>query len=569
MLVRGDVGRLACDGCLTEFEEQSLVRNFDWRRMSSSERLAEYDRIGGGVNAEYYLSDDQTADLAEQVSRLHRSSASYTSNVAPSKAALRNLALGLDDVGALRELIDNAIDAHIRKARQPSVTVSIDLDAENGRLIVCDNAGGMTEEELARCLQLGSVGEHHDRTIGRFGVGAKEAMYHFGSEVTIVTRDRRAEMGLFVNVPASWLESQGWDVEVFEQDSIEKGSTRIEIGKLDRFQLDPHASQNLRETYGSRLKDSRLKLVLKGEEILAPARINYVYPPELYPRTYTLRIDDVAVQLSIGMLADLKAAGIYLYAQDRFFKRWEWRDDAARAIMSLKKKQSALVAHFRAEVYFSGPIERIPINSTKDDVQFNSVLSKASKAFDKVVAPYLDAIAFLSQDRRLSYVDKFTRTNPHRLAVVDEAPASLGRWYDAMPIEKKRLANLATFKELVDADLDASVSGGGEQQVIALDPASLAPLPAPASADGQFTAESSIDSKSDPPAEAALATGTELESGPAEPEDDVDASVAPEPRERLGSCDIYGMPGADAREIVEALKTRADELEVELRFRFS
>ena len=120
----------------------------------------------------------------------------------------------MDDLGALRELIDNAVDSHIRKVRRPSISVTTNLDADNGKLVVVDDAGGMSARRaLKRCLQLGARTESHDETIGRFGVGAKEAMYHFGSELTIVTRERHAERGLLVNVPAAWLDRESWDVE--------------------------------------------------------------------------------------------------------------------------------------------------------------------------------------------------------------------------------------------------------------------------------------------------------------------------------------------------------------------
>ena len=57
-------------------------------------------------------------------------------------------------------------------------------------MIVRDDAGGMNRDDLLRCLRLGaSQKEHDENVIGRFGVGAKEAIYHFGREVIIRTRE--------------------------------------------------------------------------------------------------------------------------------------------------------------------------------------------------------------------------------------------------------------------------------------------------------------------------------------------------------------------------------------------
>ena len=100
-------------------------------------------------------------------------------------------------------------------------------------MIVRDDAGGMNREDLLRCLRLGaSQKEHDENVIGRFGVGAKEAIYHFGREVIIRTREIGSSEGLRLEVPESWLDTKNWTVEIQAVDDVKEGSTEI---KLDRW----------------------------------------------------------------------------------------------------------------------------------------------------------------------------------------------------------------------------------------------------------------------------------------------------------------------------------------------
>ena len=150
------------------------------------------------------------------------------------------------------------------------------------------------------------------------------------------------------------------------------------------------------------------------------------------------------------MLVDLTASGIYLYAQDRFFKKWDWRDEASRIFTRIKKRHG-FVSHFRAEVDFTGPIDHIPINANKDDVRFDTVLSRAGRAFDKIVAPYLDSINRLSKDTM--GIEQFVKSNPHAEALVDALRhPNLKTLYEVFTIEKDLLANLPRFFEIIETE---------------------------------------------------------------------------------------------------------------------
>lgn len=119
---------------------------------------------------------------------------------APIPAVLTGQALlslresGYTIAAALGEVIDNSIEAdannisvHLREVPLRGKRTAVD------RITVIDDGDGMDDEVLHHYLQLGySTRYMSEKTIGKFGVGAKLAALNFGKRIDVWTRTRVA-----------------------------------------------------------------------------------------------------------------------------------------------------------------------------------------------------------------------------------------------------------------------------------------------------------------------------------------------------------------------------------------
>jgi hypothetical protein len=425
--------------------------------MSLAERAAEVDKYGVETAARYRISNQQYLEALDMIAARKSARTLFVGDVSPAKATLPSLARTISDVGALRELIDNAIDSAQRKELRTLVTVSIQFNATDGTVIVRDNAGGMNKEDMLRCLRLGSVQKEAEaiNQIGRFGVGAKEAIYHFGREVIIRSRELDAPEGLRVEVPAAWLDLQDWNVEIQAIEDVQPGSTEIRIGALLKFDF---ASEQIRgelwTTYRKRIESGRLSIVLGETEVTGAADPELLFLPELYPRSYVFQVLGVMVDLSVCVLRDAPdASGVFFYAFGRQFAHWFWNDPRAKMILE-KPPQHKLNTHFRIDLDFAGKIDDLPINANKDEVEPNKVFGAVAKMVQKLCQPYLSSVSWLSQEGKMRYVDRFAGPeNAHVLAKVDAPTVDLGKVYDAIQIPKKIRADIDEFKRVLDAEI--------------------------------------------------------------------------------------------------------------------
>lgn len=450
-----------CNGCKTPFSDDDVARvvpNAKWRRMSAVERLDELERFGReALVSEYGLTPNQLADLEAERERSTRAGAARDADVTPMKRAMKTLAKGISDEGALREMIDNALDCGDRKRPGRMVTVKIEFDREVGKVRVTDNAGGMSLDDFRRVLQLGSEGAPTDvNIIGHNGIGAKEAIYHLGSEVAIYSRELGAAVGLREIVPASWLEEASWDVSIEEFEGIEAGTTTFEISKLDKLDFDLEAiSRSLWDTYERRIRDRKLEINLSPVPIVALEALEYLYPPELYPRAYRFIAGGVGVTLRIGLLSgSFDQSGVYMYVGGRQFVHWNWRDRQIAMLLQEKAPRSDVISHFRVEIDFVGPITAIPVNANKDHIDDSKpAFDLTCNVFAKVVWPYLDSISWLSQGN-IRVIEHFTRSCAHKDADLEAMPIDLGKVTVLHKIPKSVCANPARMQEILGTRKD-------------------------------------------------------------------------------------------------------------------
>ena len=336
--------------------------------------------------------------------------------------------------------------------------MEIKFDPELRTLSVSDNAGGMSAEELQSCLTLGAINTtNKKKRIGRYGIGAKEAIYHFGREVTIKSRLPQAAKSIRTIVQEDWLKEREWKIKIESFEGLNPGATSVEIGRLVADAIDDDLVRGqLWETYERRLKRGDLSIEFNGallNEQSAKGAFSVLYPEALFPRTYTMKAGTVQVELRVMLISvsDQKA-GIAFYVHGRKFAHIGWDDPQSRLLFDRVPRQNQ-IKHVRVEIDFDGPIDDVPISANKDEVHMNGVLAIVGKIASKVVDPYFKAIPVLAQ-KGADKIKQAIEPPPGFL----EKPIDLGRVFEATKIPEDRKGDIQALKDWVEPTVKAPAS---------------------------------------------------------------------------------------------------------------
>ncbi len=105
---------------------------------------------------------------------------------------------------AIPEFLDNSIasfrnNEKFFKDKGATKRITIIFDAKADRVIIRDNAFGMTEKELPRAVRLQDVPEDASG-LNEFGMGLKTAGFWLGNAITILTKSPNSQIGFKVNM---------------------------------------------------------------------------------------------------------------------------------------------------------------------------------------------------------------------------------------------------------------------------------------------------------------------------------------------------------------------------------
>lgn len=159
----------------------------------------------------------------------------------PNKEVMLGAWRDLDRVEAVLELVDNSIDAWLRRKKQypnkaaPELNIYIDIDSEVGRLTYEDNAGGVPTERLVNLVIPGySETEAEFHSIGSYKTGGKKAIFRLAVAANITSRfwnpAETTDEAVSVHLDEQWLN----DPDAYEfpyhklkdKSQIQKGQTR-------------------------------------------------------------------------------------------------------------------------------------------------------------------------------------------------------------------------------------------------------------------------------------------------------------------------------------------------------
>lgn len=164
--------------------------------------------------------------------------------VIPSaKRLIRSLRdMGYEFSAAVADLIDNSIEA-----RANTVRIDVEWNGEDSYVMIADNGGGMSAQELKEALRFGAERDYDTEDLGKFGLGLKTASLSQCLRLTVASRqnESRADINAYC-----------WDLGHIE------ATNRWEILQVRSADLQTNARQHLKETTGTVVIWERLDRVL-------------------------------------------------------------------------------------------------------------------------------------------------------------------------------------------------------------------------------------------------------------------------------------------------------------------
>lgn len=318
-------------------------------------------------------------------------------------------------VMAILDLIDNCIDGALRTRKGDSfdgLGVRIAFDEE--QFAIQDNCGGIPLE-LAKnyAFRFGRPTDAPkvDRSVGRFGVGMKRALFKLGRlfEVSTTTTDVRYRITIDV---ADWLARKSWDFPIAGMDTpsgpypdAETGTAITVMALTDEARRWLAVSYNetaLRNEISKRHQqhiDNGLAISLNGVSI-PPSQLEFLVStqPLLRPAYREYDRDGVHVRLLAGVgKSEPQKAGWYVYCNGRMVLDADRTRTTGWGEPSMMPRFHNQYARFRGAAFFDSkdPI-LLPWNTTKDGVDEGvPIFTEAYNIMVSIMQPvvrFLDAV---------------------------------------------------------------------------------------------------------------------------------------------------------------------------------
>lgn len=308
----------------------------------------------------------------------------------------------------LCELVDNAIDLWTTSGRKGPLEVSVDLDAEQQRIFVRDNSGGVKVEDLRFLVAPGGSRNRPDaEVIGVFGVGGKRAGIALGEHVEIKTR-YKSKSTHQLDITKDWLGQEDWELPVYVVPDIAPGTTEVEILRL-RKPLDRERIADLAEHFGEVYAwfiAEGCRLVVNGKKVTPTTFHTWAFPKGYPPKraVFDISLDEGRVQVDIvaGLITDRKPEadnyGVYVYCNNRLIVKELRTRDVGYFVTAEAGVPHADASLCRALVRLQGPAQGMPWNSSKSGVNAGHAV------FQRIRPTLIQLVSYFSSlSRRLKH----------------------------------------------------------------------------------------------------------------------------------------------------------------------
>jgi hypothetical protein len=370
----------------------------------------------------------------------------------PSKRLFLSIIADYDLNRSICELIDNALDVWFKTGKSGSLNIQIDLDKNQQRIRISDNAGGVKKEELRYIVGPGQTGNlPTDEVIGIFGVGTKRAVVALAQDVMIITRHRK-DKTYRVEFDDNWLQTEDWELPVYEVDEIAESTTIIELQKLRTIITDDAISRlkdHLGATYSKFLTNKKVTIKCGTDQVQPISFEDWAYPPAYEPRKYSsnLPTEDggtVRVEVIAGLTTEASPAGgeygVYFYCNGRLIAHGLKSYDVG-FVKGLAGQPHPSISLVRIIVSLNGEARFMPWNSSKSGINPNHpVFVSFRNWLVQVVKDY----ASLSRRLEGDWPEKvFRHTKGSIVEVkVDNLPEARTSYLPPLPKSKLRYGDL-------------------------------------------------------------------------------------------------------------------------------
>ena len=305
-----------------------------------------------------------------------------TLDVTPNKKVFLAIIADYSLLPGVCELVDNAVDAWNKGPKSVPLRVTIDIDAQQSKIVISDNAGGVPPENLRFIVGPGLTSNNDDDdTIGSFGVGSKRAVVALARDVQITTRYGKGKTHQ-VEFGEEWLQDPQWELPYYEVDEIAANTTTVTLRDL-REQASEEQIAKLREhlqfTYARFIKAANVEIVLTNvsSDPLTPLEFdNWAYPKQYPPQEYVgqLKLPKernglVEYSITAGLSRQASAIGefgVTLYCNDRMVFRNK-TDFTTGFGVGLAGSPHVTISLAHTIIDLRGPARLMPWNSTKSD----------------------------------------------------------------------------------------------------------------------------------------------------------------------------------------------------------
>lgn len=352
------------------------------------------------------------------------------------------------------ELIDNALDIWLKNGKKNPINIVVDIDVERKVINIQDNAGGVPENEHQVLISPGaSLNNPNENIIGLFGVGSKRAVVALAEDIKIRTRhgDGRSFQ---LDIDEHWLESDNWEMPVYETSEIPSSTTSVDLVKL-RFPITTEdierLSVHLSETYSQFLKRVNFDITLNGEKLNPIEFDKWAYPPGFEPRYYMSEIstsdgEKVGVELYAGLISNKEPGkddyGVYFYCNERLITK-EVKDREVGYLKGFAGTPHSDASLARVIVKLYGPAKLMPWNSTKSSINFGHHIFKG---LHNILIPVVTDFSSLSRRFKGQWEEEVFKYTEGEMKYLDIEDVKAVRRSFLPPLPKVRKQTIDHFK---------------------------------------------------------------------------------------------------------------------------